>query len=345
MTTTNNAAQPVLTDEEILAATYFGQTDVGIIRNGRAIEEAVLSKLRAPVVINSGDRQALEHMANEWADMACNAIVWVRNIKDGIATPDEALENLTVNVKHCRDTQAHVALASAPATCDHQFYYFGDQVKERRCDRCNVLESKASAPVALPDEPAPVRPPMCRISGVNEGVLRRAALRAVEQQCSRCAGSGTIKTMPSWETECQECEGFGVVDCAAPVAGEAMGYSTGIQWRSRQSEQSIKLTRSPQPEYGFVHALYAAPQASAEDMRNAALTPLLARALAEWHEDDGPVTWWAWCGHEWAGEAPWYGTPIDQGWPGYHTHWTPIPGVPAALSAQPDAHKEHNDEA
>lgn len=65
--------------------------------------------------------------------------------------------------------------------------------------------------------------------------------------------------------------------------------------------------------------------------------PLLARALAEWHEDDGPVTWWAWCGHEWAGEAPWCGTPLDQDWPGYHTHWTPIQVVPAALSAQPGA--------
>jgi len=73
-----------------------------------------------------------------------------------------------------------------------------------------------------------------------------------------------------------------------------------------------------------------------EAVRDAALTPLLARALAEWHEDDGPVTWWAWCGHEWAGEAPWCGTPLDQDWPGYHTHWTPIPGVPAALSAQPE---------
>lgn len=38
-------------------------------------------------------------------------------------------------------------LASAPVACDHQFHFFGDQ-KERRCNRCNTLESKASAPVA-----------------------------------------------------------------------------------------------------------------------------------------------------------------------------------------------------
>lgn len=43
--------------------------------------------------------------------------------------------------------QARAALASAPATCDHQFHFFGDQ-RERRCNRCGVIESKASAPVA-----------------------------------------------------------------------------------------------------------------------------------------------------------------------------------------------------
>lgn len=41
------------------------------------------------------------------------------------------------------------ALASAPVACDHQFHFFGDQ-KERRCNRCCVLESKASTPVAKP---------------------------------------------------------------------------------------------------------------------------------------------------------------------------------------------------
>lgn len=58
--------------------------------------------------------------------------------------------------------------------------------------------------------------------------------------------------------------------------------------------------------------------------------PMLARARAEWHEDDGPVMWWAWCGHEWAGEPAWCGTPLDDSWPGYHTHWTPHPSMPAA---------------
>lgn len=60
----------------------------------------------------------------------------------------------------------------------------------------------------------------------------------------------------------------------------------------------------------------------------AAQRPLIARQLAEWHEDDGPAMWWAWCGSDWAGEPAWCGTPNDSDWPGYHTHWTPHPAWP-----------------
>ena len=56
--------------------------------------------------------------------------------------------------------------------------------------------------------------------------------------------------------------------------------------------------------------------------------PLIARSLGEWNEDDGPVAWWAWNGHGWAGESPWIGTPLDSDWPDYHTHWTPAPPTP-----------------
>ena len=61
--------------------------------------------------------------------------------------------------------------------------------------------------------------------------------------------------------------------------------------------------------------------------------PLIARHINEWHEDDGPVAWWAWCGHEWAGEPAWCGTPHDSDWPGYHTHWTKHPDFPQRVDA------------
>lgn len=67
-----------------------------------------------------------------------------------------------------------------------------------------------------------------------------------------------------------------------------------------------------------------------------------ARLLSEWNEDVGDVLWWKFP----LEEPPYCGTPLDMGqtvevsaravnidklmrftvggWPGYHTHWTPI---------------------
>jgi hypothetical protein len=45
------------------------------------------------------------------------------------------------------------------------------------------------------------------------------------------------------------------------------------------------------------------------------------RPLDDWHEDFGPMLWWTFP----IQEEPYCGTPNDSDWPGYHTHWTPIP--------------------
>ena len=51
-----------------------------------------------------------------------------------------------------------------------------------------------------------------------------------------------------------------------------------------------------------------------------------AKPLAEYHEDNGPVLWWAFP----VNEPPYVGAPFDSDWPGYHTHWTPlvVPATP-----------------
>jgi hypothetical protein len=52
-----------------------------------------------------------------------------------------------------------------------------------------------------------------------------------------------------------------------------------------------------------------------------------ARPLSDWHEDIGPVLWWTFP----VQESPWSGQPLDDDWPHYHTHWTPLmlPEAPA----------------
>lgn len=82
----------------------------------------------------------------------------------------------------------------------------------------------------------------------------------------------------------------------------------------------------------------------------------IARPLSEWAEEHGNVVWWCWRDGEWLGEPAYIGTPLDLGqtvevsldaygvdklmranvggWPGYHTHWTPHPELPAAPALQ-----------
>lgn len=54
----------------------------------------------------------------------------------------------------------------------------------------------------------------------------------------------------------------------------------------------------------------------------------MLRTLAEWHEDDGFVVWWALKNGRWLGEPAYIGSPLCDDWPDYHTHWTPHPAFP-----------------
>lgn len=52
-----------------------------------------------------------------------------------------------------------------------------------------------------------------------------------------------------------------------------------------------------------------------------------ARPLDEWHEEYGEVMWW----FGGMSEAPYVGSPLCDDWPGYHTHWTPLPKLPTNM--------------
>lgn len=52
--------------------------------------------------------------------------------------------------------------------------------------------------------------------------------------------------------------------------------------------------------------------------------PPVARPESDYHEDMGNVLWWKFP----VDEPPYCGSPLDSDWPGYHTHFTPLPAVP-----------------
>lgn len=59
------------------------------------------------------DWDALRHSANEWADMASNGLMWLRNIVDGISDPKKALACMEANLKHCREVDSAPAVQNA----------------------------------------------------------------------------------------------------------------------------------------------------------------------------------------------------------------------------------------
>lgn len=109
-----------------------------------------------------------------------------------------------------------------------------------------------------------------------------------------------------------------------------------------------------------IHPAFEHEQEDWEACATAALAEMWRpRPLDEWHEDIGAALWW-YIKDGKVQEAPWVGTPLalgvtveahtttriitqlDQehdpdpvihrtnvgGWPGYHTHWTPLPVPP-----------------
>jgi hypothetical protein len=46
--------------------------------------------------------QDWEHYANEWADAATTGVVWLRNIRHGLSTPEEAEENMRLLIEHAQ---------------------------------------------------------------------------------------------------------------------------------------------------------------------------------------------------------------------------------------------------
>jgi len=157
--------------------------------------------------------------------------------------------------------------------------------------------------------------------------------------------------------QCLECEGATALFSSRREARELWNrrvtlaarqpgaqVPVGFQIMRRSADDTCFNGRWDNPPAGFhddreyfssspgrfrVRDIYAAPPAQGIDLGQQ--RPLIARSLAEWHENDGNVMWWAWCGRGWAGEPAWCGTPNDSDWPGYHTHWTQHPSQPALI--------------
>lgn len=116
--------------------------------------------------------------------------------------------------------------------------------------------------------------------------------------------------------------------------------------QERKKEHTRKL-RADMERIRADRAAAPLPPASspAEQPRECVKRPTsVAAPLSEYHEDYGPVVWWAWEDGLWLGEPAWIGTPTDSDWPGYHTHWTFHPEFPARAEQPRECGEPSNDD-
>lgn len=118
-------------------------------------------------------------------------------------------------------------------------------------------------------------------------------------------------------------------DCAMYEAHAAID---ALRAAIAAAESAKRPRKDPEPEIAFLRRVADARQQIIDGMiaeRCAKQDAEMPRPLADWHEDDGAVVWWRFL----VDEPAWIGTPLDEDWPGDHTHWTPHPAAPKEPTA------------
>ena len=303
----NSAAQHVLTNDEILAAVrplyanaVAAQMGAGDdLSTARAIESALLPKLRAPVsdiregfeltyAANADDPACasdLSHFTNGWRacimsqvgkpvvmKLEVDTTATIARINDEVArlrAPVADERAAAINPEECNaevykhgtsvglfaipkeDANAICAGIAAATGARVDWHYIAGRV------HIKALPALASAPVAG-HQPYPAMPePDVNHPGEQEDGYSRAAV----ETAMRAAHDRGYSV--GWD--------HGKEHASSPVAGEAqpLGYvcASGLGLLARGDYATILAKSRP----GYQFPVYAAPQASAEDVRNAAL--------------------------------------------------------------------------
>ncbi|WP_296561195.1 hypothetical protein [Pigmentiphaga sp.] len=253
-----------------------------------------------------------------------------------------------------RQAQAAPQLDATPAGSAARWYAVDKSGAATLCvDEPDALMTAAEATRDYPNN-APYRavqlfestpqPPSGQSAAPDLLADLRAAREHITHVSSSALLSGDVRGQASIRRECalvytQACLALGAMESAIAVlstpadqAAPAVPHPYTDDMLVAAMEASV-AGRPSVDDDTYVRSILDAARGAAPTPPAVDAVPLIARAIAEWHEDDGPVMWWAWCGHEWAGEPPWCGTPLSSDWPGYHTHWTPMVAVPAVPAA------------
>jgi hypothetical protein len=159
----------------------------------------------------------------------------------------------------------------------------------------------------------------------------------------------------------RDCGGVGMTAPNSPTTTEALPVlkldeealekarvAVADEWGSRLCFRDALTRRNCVKLSGKMPCVCAEVSQAAIRAYEASKTVTEPRPLSEWHEDMGPMLWWKFP----VTEAPYVGSPLDcgfaisvevngervglkdvGGWPGYHTHFTPIPLASEPLTA------------
>lgn len=70
-------------------------------RNPEGEANDIIKSQAAEIERLTRQMDALNHAANEFADALVNSTQWIKNIRDGVSTPEQALLNLADCTNHC----------------------------------------------------------------------------------------------------------------------------------------------------------------------------------------------------------------------------------------------------
>ena len=194
----------------------------------------------------------------------------------------------------------------------------------------------------------------CSLDRDQSVEIHLALTELLSRRSANSAGGVEVKTLPwfvngvtsIWTGELL----FGVY---YTIVDEGTGWRVfRHQFRSEASETEVAYVASVEQAKAAAQADFNQRILSAIVSSPVSAEVTAPRPLEEWHEDMGNVVWWTWRDDEWLGEPAYIGTPLDLGrnyegwigdqrfvvtlggWPGYHTHWTPHPAFPAALTGK-----------
>jgi len=355
MTNQNNAAQPGLTDDEIKAIRdSLGGGFLGPIPFARAIESALLSKLRAEGVQAGDDRAAF----NERYEAICDRPITVRETawrmwKAGRAALASApvagwgcahknkVANAAAYVWHCRDCGKFIPrepgdmAASAPvADIRDELNRLGmmahTAMNQDASDMRNIMEDLAERLLAMAGGAAPESAPVAaeaRPAGW-QNALRIAELPEVDKALANFCDESTLDNAVGLVLAV-----LGAAPQASTVAVEAPSdMPTPIWWINHGLHGQITLRHDEADRArqagATVYQYHAAPQAS-EAVRD---------ALAGWNSEATREAAWQAC-RKHVGTGGWTAAEAFN-YRGFFLH-----GWRAALSAQPGAQKSGGGDA